>query len=139
MNDKIEKALLALDPENNDHWTSDNQPRLDVMKAAVGSDITRADIQVVSKTFNRKNPVIADETLAPAPVVSSPVTAPVSPKEPELVTQTVPEESPELVVVKLDGEAAIAKELTTATELMYVAQARFKKAQAAMDEIIAKK
>jgi hypothetical protein len=48
---EILEALSQLDPQDNDHWTADGQPRT----GAVGEKVTRAEIQAVAPLFNRKN------------------------------------------------------------------------------------
>jgi len=47
----ILEALKALDPKNDDHWTADGLPRLDVVKAG-----TRAVVTKAAPNFSRSNP-----------------------------------------------------------------------------------
>ncbi len=49
----IHAALQALDPKNDDHWTADGLPRLDVVKAG-----TRAAVTAAAPNFSRANPVL---------------------------------------------------------------------------------
>ncbi len=62
----IFKALQDLDPKNDDHWTSDNAPRLDVLeKGATETSpplpgVTRQHLRDVAPLFNRKNPTTPD-------------------------------------------------------------------------------
>ena len=53
------EALKGLSAENDDHWTQEGLPRLDVLKELVGGNVTRGEIP---KSFNRYNPVIEEET-----------------------------------------------------------------------------
>lgn len=48
-------ALSNLDPEDDDHWTADGQPRLD----AIGNP-SRAQVQAVAPLFNRANPELPE-------------------------------------------------------------------------------
>lgn len=52
---KLLDVLKGLDVDNVNHWTSDGQPRLDVIKELVGEDISRADIKEIAPKFCRKN------------------------------------------------------------------------------------
>lgn len=61
MQDKILIALEELDVKNDDHWTDNGQPRLDVVEQLVGEKVSRQAINKVAKTFNRENPVTIDE------------------------------------------------------------------------------
>lgn len=62
MSQKLKDALLELDVTNDEHWTQDGLPRLDVLKAKLnGESVTRADIFNVCKSFNRANPTIEAE------------------------------------------------------------------------------
>lgn len=131
MKDKIKTALLALDPTNDAHWTSDDVPRLDVMKGLVGADVSRADIQAVSKSFNRKNPVIEAE----------------KPPEPTPGTQPAPaaqesqeQDAPDGISADMsDVDKAVEVEYEKAGQALIAARQRFKKAQEDMDEVIARR
>lgn len=61
MSKKLITALLALDASNDEHWTQDGLPRLDILKEAVGESVSRGDIANVAKSFNRFNTVIGNE------------------------------------------------------------------------------
>lgn len=56
-NEQILHSLSNLDPENNDHWTQDGQPRL----GAVGEGVSRAKILEVAPLFSRENPVLPEQ------------------------------------------------------------------------------
>lgn len=50
----IKEALTQLDPENNDHWTADGAPRVDVVAELVGNPgLKRADITNAAPDFHR--------------------------------------------------------------------------------------
>lgn len=50
------EALLSLDPSNDDHWTADGQPRLDVLKELTGdSFLNRATLKEEFRGFSRDN------------------------------------------------------------------------------------
>lgn len=55
MSEKLIKALEQLDTTNDEHWTQDGLPRLDVLKSLAGETVTRADIFACAKSFNRYN------------------------------------------------------------------------------------
>lgn len=124
MSDKIKQALLALDTENDAHWTSDHLPRLDVMKELAGQEVSRADIQAISKTFNRKNATLEEAQKEPE-----------QPKVPETPETDEPETPEDIVDTDLVSNAVEA-EYEKATQGLVAAQKRFKAAQAAMDELI---
>ncbi len=54
---KIKDALNKLDPKNNDHWTSDGSPRLDVLKDILGKSVTREQLKSAANGFSRSNSV----------------------------------------------------------------------------------
>jgi len=60
-------ALKALDPKNDDHWTSDGLPRLDAIKV---SGVKRGDVTDAAPNFTRENPTL--EAPAPAADPSGP-------------------------------------------------------------------
>jgi len=60
MSQVIRIALGKLDPTNDDHWTSDGTPRLDVVKDLGGVAVSRAEVTGAAKGFTRANPVLDD-------------------------------------------------------------------------------
>ncbi len=64
MREKLEVALRSLDPDNNDHWTSDGSPKLDVLTSIIGDRVTRA---LVTKEFPLYNREYADRQDDPEP------------------------------------------------------------------------
>jgi hypothetical protein len=56
------QALGLLDPSNDNHWTGDGSPRLDVIKGFAGRAVTREEISGVSKDFSRKNPLLLEQS-----------------------------------------------------------------------------
>lgn len=52
---KITDALKKLDPENNDHWTSEGVARVDAVTEVLGREITRQQITNADHSFNRQS------------------------------------------------------------------------------------
>ena len=50
----IQEALRNLDPLNDDHWTSNGDPRIDAVKSFLGSSVTREEIVAAAPDFNRE-------------------------------------------------------------------------------------
>jgi len=51
---EISKAIAALDPSNDEHWTSNGRPRVDAVANAVGiPNLTRRDIDAVAEDVRR--------------------------------------------------------------------------------------
>lgn len=50
---KILEALLQLDPTNNDQWTSDGLPRVEVVSELSGLTVTRKDVTDAKPGFSR--------------------------------------------------------------------------------------
>jgi hypothetical protein len=50
-------ALAMLDVNNDEHWTTEGLPRLDVLKELTGSQVTRETLNNVAKGVNRFNPL----------------------------------------------------------------------------------
>jgi len=56
----IIKALPQLDAKNDDHWTSDGLPRLDVLaKLMKVSNVKRGDVTEAAPNFTKDNPTLA--------------------------------------------------------------------------------
>lgn len=55
----IFKALESLNPDDDDHWTSDHAPRLDVLEPLLPG-VTREMIQRAAPLFNRQHPELPD-------------------------------------------------------------------------------
>jgi len=47
------EAIGQLDPEDNDHWTSNNLPSLDHLSALTGSKVARGDVEAVAEGYTR--------------------------------------------------------------------------------------
>lgn len=54
--EQIKEALTLLDHANNDHWTSNGQPKVDTLNAILGYDVTRKEIEEVDAKFGRVIP-----------------------------------------------------------------------------------
>jgi len=61
-NESILAALSELDIENDDHWTTEGLPRLDIVSEILGNPVARSVLNDAAKGFNRKNPHFADES-----------------------------------------------------------------------------
>lgn len=124
MSREILNALAKLDVQNDEHWTGDHLPRLDILKDLVGRVVTRAELSEVAKTFTRNNPTLEQaEVQTPAPEVpAAPVQSPVNSEQVQqqvtpIVTEepSEPETELEWVQSKLEkarveaDEAAVAK------------------------------
>lgn len=59
------EALKALDPQNDEHWTKEGSPLLNVIEQLTGKNYSRAEISAAAPDFSRTNPVI--EGSAPSP------------------------------------------------------------------------
>lgn len=61
------EALLELDPENPNHWTSDGLPKVDALRFATANpSLTRDDITTAAPLFTRDNRVLEEpETVEP--------------------------------------------------------------------------
>jgi hypothetical protein len=56
MSDKTKEALAKLDPENDNHWTTDGSPRRDTVRMLAGNPaLTREDIVKADQTLTRQS------------------------------------------------------------------------------------
>lgn len=60
MTNLIKNALLKLDPANDDHWTDDGLPRIDVVTEFAGKSVKRAEINKAFPNFSRQDSVITE-------------------------------------------------------------------------------
>jgi hypothetical protein len=125
MMEEIKQALLALDPNNDEHWTGDGSPRIDALQI---SGIKRADITAVAPHFTRENPTLdLDPDLEKQDDVV---------EEPEEVSD--PEEQDDVVeeVSDLEARHKIAvKELAAAEKAAEDAQKVLLQKQKQLDEV----
>jgi hypothetical protein len=130
---KILDALVALDVDNDDHWTAEGLPRLDVMKGLCGGGaVTRTEVTAANPEFTRE--VMRANTEEPEteePETEEPETEEPETEEPE--TEEVTEE--ETVAASLD-KAVVQKELDEARDELNKAKRRYDKAVLTMDTII---
>lgn len=129
----LKEALSKLDSDNDDHWTQEGLPRLDVLKTMTGQSVTRSDIFEISKKFNRYNTslegdeVIADET------ESEDVEVEEAEVEPEV-------EAEQVVVTAKEGEpenfALIEKAYKEAQLELQAVQKKFEAARDEYDHVI---
>jgi hypothetical protein len=77
-NDKLAAALQKLDPENDNHWTADGQPRLETLRMLSGdTSLTREAVVTAAPTFNRDAAKSAASG-EPAATTPAPVVTPVA-------------------------------------------------------------
>lgn len=55
----VAAAVTQLDHANDEHWTKTGEPAVDAVKAIVGGNVTRADIEAAAPDFNREAAVAA--------------------------------------------------------------------------------
>lgn len=122
MKQKIRDALANLDVENDDQWTAEGMPRLDVVKEVVGTAVSRADITAAAKSFTRKTPNLDVEE---AEQTGSGESADEAAASEETETAMSPGEEDE-----------VEAELKAAQDALYKAQDRLRAAQAAMDAVV---
>jgi hypothetical protein len=60
----LSAALASLDPNEESHWTSGGLPRMEVLEALVGKELTRADVDEAAPDLKRST---APELKAPEP------------------------------------------------------------------------
>jgi hypothetical protein len=152
MSDKIREALAKLDIDNDNHWTTEGVPRLDVMKDLVGDAVSRSDITSAAKGFSRKTPNLEIEKPentgsgeaadAPAETPEKTEDSQETPDEqaPEETAESDPAPSETTVAedeeVELSDDEAVEAELTNSRVAFDKAKVRFEAAQKAMDEVI---
>jgi len=57
---ELKRAVMALDPDNNAHWTADGLPHLTIIEEAYGSTgITRQDVEIAAPGWNREKAKLA--------------------------------------------------------------------------------
>lgn len=111
MSDKIKDALSKLDPENDNHWTADGQPRLDTLKILTGNPgLSREDVNTAAPEFTRAQAAPQAPAGDPAGKGTDPV-APVAPAAPQgpAATLTAPplaEDSTDLDGLRQEFEEA---------------------------------
>ena len=55
LNERLQRAVLALDPAEATHWTADGKPAMKAIEALYGAgDFTRADVSAVAPGLTRK-------------------------------------------------------------------------------------
>jgi len=104
--EKIVEALKALDVENDAHWTSDGQPKVEYMRMISGvPSLTRADIEAVAPEFKRSNPVVK----AAAPVEPKPEPMPELQQEvPDTETEEVAPAPKQTVALTVSVKAVLS-------------------------------
>lgn len=134
MTDKIRDALAKLQCINDDHWTAEGLPRLDVMRTLMGVTVSRAQLTQAAKLFTRSNPVLVVDT---TPDAEEEVVG-----REDLLPAVVNGDGQASDILEdsdnageLAGDAAVALELVDARRALSTAQERIQSANAAMDVI----
>ena len=132
----IRQALEKLDTSNDDHWTADGMPRVDVVAELIGNtDLKRIDITSAAPDFTRDAPLksepasrsgLAAATESPAPSVA------VEPKA-EDVEGAGGDTAGNGAQVPASPLERLQAELETTSVAMYAAQATFKEAKVQAD------
>ncbi len=130
---EILNGLQKLDPQNDEHWTTEGLPRLDVLKDIVGAAVTRVQLQEFAKGFNRINPALPQAS-APA-TVPSVVTATVTNDEQENAEQGLTVAEYESLSVN-EQLAVLTSLQAEAIAAIGVAQARYDEVTREMDKLI---
>ena len=132
MTQLIKDALAQLDVKNDDHWTTEGLPRLDVMKELIGEPVSRADVTSAIAGFSRKTPDVdaeKPEQTGSGESADSNVVNTDTDEADETETETEADED-------ASGEEVAQVELDNARKGVNVAQQRLKKAQVVMDRFI---
>ena len=58
MSEALIKALEEMDPLDDEQWTTDGSPKIDVLKEATGEDVTRQMVLDAAPQFSRENPTV---------------------------------------------------------------------------------
>lgn len=59
MNETLMKALESLDSSNDNHWTTEGLPKLEALRFAYGSAVTRDEVEATAPGYTRENRVFA--------------------------------------------------------------------------------
>lgn len=75
--DELNLALNQLDKDNDQHWTDDGSPRVDVLRALTGNQtLTRSEINTLAPGFNRPTdkvePPVSDAAVAAFSIMGPP-------------------------------------------------------------------
>lgn len=101
MQDQINEALALLDPANDEHWTADGAPRVDVVQELTGLEkLVRKDITTAAPNFTRAT------AAAPEPEPSEGDDE----QEPDAAEQDEGPDSPELAELKAQAEELVPEE-----------------------------
>lgn len=136
---KITEALSKLDPNNDNHWTSDGLPRIDTVKMLAGNPaLTREMITAEVPNFSRQTAVVAATQSAAGatntPAAETPVVPPATETAPQEQTQVATAEN---VVKDYDQLITQAQdELQAAITAREEAQIVVSEKQNALDDLI---
>lgn len=152
MSNIIIEALKQLDANNDEHWTDDGQPLVNVLKELTGENVTRDQIRQTAPKFNRVTLDLSspEEEVVVTQEPSKPWVKTVgSESEPEneksnynVVTNDQEEPEPEVVagIGSLDQQIARAKEgQAVALSNLEKARLEVEEANAYLDSLIVRK
>lgn len=137
---KIIEALRKLDPNNDDHWTSDGLPKLDAVEGFLGESAARADISKVAPKFTRKNNELPDSPAqgAQGPAAATPGTA--TPQAATEPSAPASDESGDESGSDLDSQIREKdKEVQAARKEAEEATAKHRELQAELDELVSQR
>ncbi len=69
----IQEALELLDASDDQHWTEDGMPRVDVVSSLVGKSVSREEITSIAPKFTRNKPILGADDTDDTPKVIEPV------------------------------------------------------------------
>jgi len=133
MSNNIPEALAQLDTTNDEQWTSEGLPRLDVMSKLVGNPVSRADVTSAAKGFTRTNSKL--EVLAPTPVVAVPAES----EAEAIVAESAESAESEDTSEDLTEDEVVEAALVEAQANLVEAQKQVRKAQENMDVVITRR
>ncbi len=131
---KLIAVLKQLDPDNNDHWTTEGVPRLDVIKNLNGGiAVGRTELREVAPGFTRQNLVFPEIR---APQNAKPTkTGPVPAQQATAGPGPVPEQGQQANAASA-RDKAVEDELEASRKNLADAQRRYSKATTAMDAVV---
>lgn len=139
MSQLILDALKKLDAGNDEHWTTEGLPRLDVLKDLTGTQVTRDALNAVAKGFTRSNSTLASEgTPTPTPTPETEQTAAEGAAEGgEVALQVAEQNEGESYDEYLERRVKeLSKQQSDANVALSAAQANFDKVSKELDKAI---
>lgn len=125
----IKEALMQMDALDDDQWTGDGAPKLDVLSEAVGEKVKRQDVIDVAPEFSRENMVVPDDETEISEELEAEASAEADMSKIEAYVEGEPMPEKEMVpfIYDLDAGSLSAFE-TVLTEQMMAAEEAIQKA-----------